>query len=110
MGRLVLLITTAAAAARVDPAVRAVMAVTAMATLAAVKAAAAARVDRRLLLAQREQAPLVVMAAQGGLQALGVLELHQVQLLPQVQTAAVVVVGMVLLYPTAVVLWVLQFR
>jgi hypothetical protein len=73
--RLVVVLTAAAAEARVDPAALAKMAVTAFLPLAPVKAAAAARVDQHPLLVQREHLPLAALAAQEGLQVLGVLEL-----------------------------------
>jgi hypothetical protein len=63
-GRLVVLITAAAVAARVDPAALAKMAVTAFLPLTPVKAAAAARVDRLPLLAQLEHLLLAALVAQ----------------------------------------------
>jgi hypothetical protein len=66
----------AAAAALVDPEALGKMVEMAMPELAAT-VAVAVRVDRHPLLAQWEQLPLVALAAQGELQALGVLELQR---------------------------------
>ena len=66
------------AVARVDPAALAKMAATVLLPLVPAAAAAAVPVDQRLLLAQTEQPALAVLVVQGGLQALGVLELHPV--------------------------------
>lgn len=78
-----------------DPAALAKMVVTIIAALQAPAAAAAARADRRLPLVRQEQFPLAVLAAQGELQALGVLELQRVHLQPLALTAAAAAVGLV---------------
>ena len=89
-----------AAVARVDPAALAVMAVTVLVPLLPAAAAAAAREDRRLLLAQREQLLLAAPVVQGELQALGALEVRQLQAPLPVLMEAAAVVGLVLLHPT----------
>lgn len=58
--------------AREDPAALARMAGTPKGTLAMATAAAAVQADRHLLMAEAEQPWLAELAAQGGLQALGV--------------------------------------
>lgn len=59
-----------------DPAALAVMAVMSLVTPLLAAAVVVARADRHPLLAQREHFAMAVLAGQGGLQALGALELQ----------------------------------
>ena len=95
----------AVAVARVDPEALVVMAVTVLVPVVPAVAAAAARVDRHPPLAQREHLPLAVLAVQGGLQALVVLEPRQLQAPPKALTAAVAALDLVVLHHTGLVPW-----
>jgi hypothetical protein len=72
-------------------------------------AAAAVRVDRHLRLAQRETLALAALAGQGGLQALGVLELQRLRKQPLALAAAAAAEGLEV-EPTNMALEGLQFR